>query len=152
MQLLLDSYFEQEEITKLVGDFNWDVITLSFRSENTKRQKNSLKYIVKLINEATRKEDQSKTKHRRRGSIRFWKRDKADGEDDLVFFDVSELLELIEKHEIAGELLKRDAEIITAGFEILVFLTKYGKFDKEELIGVAEKYHIEYSLETLGNI
>jgi len=79
MQVLMDPYFEQEEITKLVGDFNWDVITLTFRSENIKRQKNSLRYIIKLIKEAMRKENLEKEKIKRKGSFsRFWKKGKND--------------------------------------------------------------------------
>eukprot|EP01119_Soliformovum_irregulare_P003842 TRINITY_DN14899_c0_g1_i1.p1 TRINITY_DN14899_c0_g1~~TRINITY_DN14899_c0_g1_i1.p1 ORF type:complete len:496 (+),score=144.58 TRINITY_DN14899_c0_g1_i1:118-1605(+) len=143
MQLLLDAYFQQDEITKLVADFNWDVITLSFNSSNVKRQKSSLKYITKLISEANKKDDQKKKK-----SLKFWKRSSSDDEDH-VLFNSHDLLLLLDRHHIAQGLLQKDDEIIVAGFDILIFLTKHGKFDESELQRLATRNHLPYNSQHL---
>ena len=56
---------------------------------------------------------------------------------------------MIERHEIATELLKRDPEIIVAGFEILLFLAKHGKFPKEDLKELVVRHHIAFDVNSI---
>lgn len=63
----------QDEIGRLISEFNWNAIILSLQSDDTNRQRGSVRSIAKHIEEAERRE-----KGKKRASLRLWKKNKKE--------------------------------------------------------------------------